>query len=290
MKAFTDWLLAQRQRLVIVAIVATPLLPVVSAALLALETIRRGPLQGLVSAAFGVAGLSLLAALSRTGVVTFALIGVASMGAGVAVGALIRWAGNLVFAFQAVWLVCFVLVAVLGLVGPDPAVVFAPVLKEFEAMVQAPPGSEADVAELTARLAAMLPAVTLFSSLVGALLLGYWWWTVASGQKRFGAEFRRLKLGRWLGAVATLVVLLALVFGAPVVQNLLPMALFGFMFQGLAVMHAWAHAKQWHPALLGLVYVLLVVPPLTVAVMVPLGVIGMVDTWLDLRKPVRSAA
>ncbi|HVY66653.1 MAG TPA: hypothetical protein VHH11_17660 [Gammaproteobacteria bacterium] len=274
----------------IVAIVATPLLPVVSAALLALETIRRGPLQGLVSAAFGVAGLSLLAALSRTGVVTFALIGVASMGAGVAVGALIRWAGNLVFAFQAVWLVCFVLVAVLGLVGPDPAVVFAPVLKEFEAMVQAPPGSEADVAELTARLAAMLPAVTLFSSLVGALLLSYWWWSVASGQKQFGAEFRRLKLGRWLGSVATLVVLLALVFGAPVVQNLLPMALFGFMFQGLAVMHAWAHAKQWHPALLGLVYVLLVVPPLTVAVMVPLGVIGMVDTWLDLRKPVRSAA
>lgn len=290
MKAFTDWLLAQRQRLVIVAIVATPLLPVVSAALLALETIRRGPLQGLVSAAFGVAGLSLLAALSRTGVVTFALIGVASMGAGVAVGALIRWAGNLVFAFQAVWLVCFVLVAVLGLVGPDPAVVFAPVLKEFEAMVQAPPGSEADVAELTARLAAMLPAVTLFSSLAGALLLSYWWWSVASGQKQFGAEFRRLKLGRWLGSVATLVVLLALVFGAPVVQNLLPMALFGFMFQGLAVMHAWAHAKQWHPALLGLVYVLLVVPPLTVAVMVPLGVIGMVDTWLDLRKPVRSAA
>jgi hypothetical protein len=289
-KAFTDWLLAQRQRLVIVAIVATPLLPVVSAALLALETIRRGPLQGLVSAAFGVAGLSLLAALSRTGVVTFALIGVASMGAGVAVGALIRWAGNLVFAFQAVWLVCFVLVAVLGLVGPDPAVVFAPVLKEFEAMVQAPPGSEADVAELTARLAAMLPAVTLFSSLAGALLLSYWWWSVASGQKQFGAEFRRLKLGRWLGSVATLVVLLALVFGAPVVQNLLPMALFGFMFQGLAVMHAWAHAKQWHPALLGLVYVLLVVPPLTVAVMVPLGVIGMVDTWLDLRKPVRSAA
>lgn len=290
MKAFTDWLLAQRQRLVIVAIVATPLLPVVSAGLLALETIRRGPLQGLISAAFGVAGLSLLAALSRTGVATFALIGVASMGAGVAVGALIRWAGNLVFAFQAVWLVCLVLVVVLGVVGPDPAVVFEPVLKEFEGMLQAPPGSEADVAELTARLAAMLPAVTLFSSLTGTLLLGYWWWTVASGEKRFGAEFRRLKLGRWLGSIATLLVLLALVFGAAVVQNLLPMALFGFMFQGLAVTHAWAHAKRWHPVLLGLVYLLLVLPPLTVAVMVPLGVVGMVDNWLDLRKPVRSAA
>ena len=45
-KTLTDWLLAQRQRLVIVAIVTAPLLPMVTAALLALETTRRGAPQG----------------------------------------------------------------------------------------------------------------------------------------------------------------------------------------------------------------------------------------------------
>ncbi len=289
MKPLLDWLLAQRLRLVVVAVVAAPLLMPITAGLLALETARRGALQGLISAAFGMAGLCLLALISRSGVATFAAIGLASMGAGVLIGVLIRRLGNLVFAFQAVWLMCFVAVAAIGLFGPDAQVLFAPVLKEFQAMLQAPPGSEAEVAELLARLALMLPAVTLFSSLAGVLLLGYWWWTAASGERRFGIEFRQLKLGRWLGVTATVIVVLGLVFSAPVVQNLLPMALFGFIFQGLAVLHAWAHARQWHPGILVLFYLLLVLPPLSVLIMLLLSVVGLVDQWLDLRRPVRSA-
>jgi hypothetical protein len=288
-KPILDWLLAQRLRLVVVAIVAAPLLPPITAGLMAVETARRGTLQGVVSAAFGVAGLCLLALLSRTGVATFAAIGLASMGAGVLIGTLMRRVGNLVFAFQSVWLLCFVAVAAIAVFGPDAQVLFAPVLTEFRAMLQAPPGSEAEVAELLQRLALMLPAVTLFSSLAGVLLLGYWWWTVASGEPRFGIEFRQLKLGRWLGAVATVIVVLGLVFSAPVVQNLLPMALFGFIFQGLAVLHAWAHARQWHMGILVLFYLLLILPPLSVLVMLVLSIVGVVDHWLDLRRLVRSA-
>jgi hypothetical protein len=279
-------LLAQRQRLVIVAIVTAPLLPMLTAALLALETFRRGAAQGALSAAFGVAGLSLLAVLSRTGVVAFATIGIVSMGLGVAIGVLIRWAGNLVLAFQVVWLVCFVAVAAFVAFGPDPAVVFAPVLDDFKAALQTQPGNEAQVADIVARTAATLPAATLLFVIGGSTLLAYWWCTVAEGRPRFGAEFRQLKLGRWLGSLATLVVLLGLVFDAPLVQNLRAMAVFGFVFQGVAVAHAWFHARQWHAALLVLFYVLLVLPPLTIAV----TVVGLVDNWLDLRKPTRSAA
>ena len=286
MKTLTEWLLAQRQRLVIVAIVAAPLLPILTAALLALETIRRGAMQGATSAVFGVAGLSLLAVLSRTGALAFALIGLASMGSGVAIGILIRWAGNLVLAFQVVWLVCFVAVLAFGAFGPDPAVLFASFLSDFKEALQAPPGSEAQVAEIVARMAQTLPSVTVLFVVGGTLFLAYWWCTVADGQPRFAAEFRQLKLGRWLGSVATLVVVLGLVFDAPLVQNLRAMAVFGFLFQGLAVTHAWVHAKQWHPGLLVLFYVLLVLPPLTIAV----TVVGLVDNWLDLRKPTRSAA
>ena len=286
MKTLTDWLLAQRQRLVIVAIVAAPLLPILTAALLALETIRRGAAQGAVSAVFGVAGLSLLALLSRTGVLAFALLGLASMGLGVAIGILIRWAGNLVLGFQVVWLVCFVAVLAFVALGPDPAVLFAPALDDFKAALQAPPGSEEQVAEIVARAAQTLPAATLLFLIGGTLFLAYWWCTVADGQPRFAVEFRQLKLGRWLGSVATLMVVLGLVFDAPLVQNLRAMAVFGFLFQGLAVTHAWVHAKQWHSALLVVLYVLLVLPPVTIAI----TVVGLVDNWLNLRKPMRSAA
>jgi hypothetical protein len=285
-KTLTDWLLAQRQRLVIVAIVAAPLLPILTAALLALETIRRGAAQGAKSAAFGVAGLSLLALLSRTGVLAFALLGLASMGLGVAIGILIRWAGNLVLAFQVVWLVCFVAVLAFGAFGPDPAVLFAPVLNDFKEVLQAPPGSEEQVAEIVARMAQTLPAATVLFLIGGTLFLAYWWCTVADGLPRFAVEFRQLKLGRWLGSAATLMVVLGLVFDAPLVQNLRAMAVFGFLFQGLAVAHAWVHAKQWHSALLVVLYVLLVLPPVTIAV----TVVGLVDNGLNLRKPMRSAA
>ena len=281
----TDWLLAQRQRLVIVAIVAAPLLPILTAGLLALETIRRGATQGAVSAAFGVAGLSLLAVLSRTGVLAFALMGVASMGAGVLVGSVIRWAGNLVLAFQVMWLVCFVAVLGFGAFGPDPATAFAPWLKDLEATLAAPPGNEAQAAEAVAEVAQTLPALMVMVVFGGTLLLGYWWSTVASGQVRFAAEYRQLKLGRWLGSTAALVMVLRLVFDAPLVQNLLLLAVVGCLVQGLAVAHAWVHAKKWHPAFLVVLYVLLL-SPLAIVV----TVVGLADNWFDLRRPVRSAA
>jgi len=289
-KAFVDWLLAQRQRLVIVAVVAAPLLPIVSAALIALETARRGVPAGLVSAVAAVGGLALLAVLSRTDLAMFAAIGTVSMGSGVIVGALLQRAGNLAFAFQATVLACYVLVAAFGLLGPDPQALFAPVLREFEVVLRAPEYTDAEVAEVMGQLALLLPAVTVFSSLVGALLLGYWWYTLASGERRFAAEFRRLKLGRWLGAVATVSVALGLVFSAPLVQNLTPLAWLAFLFQGLAVVHAWAHARRWHPGLLVLLYLLLMLPPLTVLVMLPLSIVGLVDNWLNLRTQLRSEA
>jgi len=296
--AFIQWLLAQRQRLVIVAIVAAPLLPVISAGLLALDTSRRGVQQGLVSAVLTVVGLCGLAVLSatvagadvRANVTTFAAVGLISAAAGVLVGALLRRLGSLTFAFQAVVLVCLLLVAAFALLGPDPREFFAPVLREFEQVLQAPAYTEAEVADVLGRLATMLPAVTLFSALIGALLLGHWWATLAAGEPRFGSEFRALRLGRWLGAVATLIVALGLAFAAPLVQNLLPLALFAFLLQGLAVVHAWAYARRWHVGLLILLYLLLVLPPLTVLVMLPLSIVGLVDNWLNLRAPLRAAA
>jgi len=209
-----------------------------------------------------------------------------SMGTGLLVGALIRWAGNLVLAFQVVWLLCLVGVLAYAAAGPDPVTLFAPVLTGFRETLQGQSLTPEQVEEVVRGLSASLPAASLFLGLGSTLLLGYWWWSVASGGPLFGSEFRRLRLGRWLGWTATLLVVLGVAFGAPVVQNLLPLAVLGFLFQGLAVAHAWVHAKRWNPAVLVVLYVLLVVSPATIAV----AVVGLVDNWLDLRKPVRSAA
>jgi len=134
----------------------------------------------------------------------------------------------------------------------------------------------------------VLLASAVFLQLVGTLLLGYWWSLLALGQRRFGQEFRRLALGRLLGSVATALIVLGLVFDWELVQNLLPLALLGFLLQGLAVSHAWAHAKGWHPGLMAPLYLLLVMPPLNVLVVLPLSVLGLVDQWFDLRASLRA--
>ena len=110
---------------------------------------------------------------------------------------------------------------------------------------------------------------------------------LAAGQRRFGQEFRRLALGRSLGIFATALIALGLVFDSNLVQNLTPLALFGFLLQGVAVLHAWAHAKRWHPGLLAPLYLLLLLPPLNVLVVLPLSMVGLVDQWFDLRASLR---
>jgi uncharacterized protein YybS (DUF2232 family) len=96
-------------------------------------------------------------------------------------------------------------------------------------------------------------------------------------------------MGRVLGVPALVLISIGLVLDTPLVQNLTPLVLFAFLFQGLAVMHAWAHAKKWHPLLVGLIY-LLFVTPLTGVTILGLSVVGLLDNVFNLRSPLRAQA
>jgi hypothetical protein len=286
-KTFVDWVLSRRLHLVVLAIVSAPLLPVVSAALIALETARRGLTAGTVSGLATIVGLVLLSLLSHTDPALFASMGLICAGSGVGTGALMRRSGHLALAYQAAMLICLVLVGTVTLAGLDVRQFFEPAIREFVALLsnELPPEQ---VAFFEERSVTVLLATAVFSQLIGALLLGYWWTTLAAGQRRFGHEFRRLALGRLLGIVTTALIVLGLVFDTEVVQNLTPLALFGFLLQGVAVLHAWAHAKRWHPGLLAPLYLLLLMPALNVLVVLPLSLVGLVDQWFDLRASMRA--
>jgi len=280
-KGLLDWVLAQRTRLIIVAIVAAPLLPVIAAALIAVETARRGATRGSLAGAGVLAGLVVLAVLSRTDKLLFASIGMICALSGIAMGGLIRRAGNLVLAFQAAVLICFAVVLLISVLGIDARLLLEPAIQQLVAML--PEGTPpADVEFVRERSPAVLLATIVFSQAIGALLLGFWWVSLAAGQRRFGQEFRQIRLGRLVGAVATALLALGLVFEAPVVQNLTPLALLGFLLQGIAVLHAWAHLKKWRPAAMAPLYLVLLTP-LNVLVVLPISMLGLVDCWFDLR-------
>jgi hypothetical protein len=285
-KAFIDWVLAQRFRPMVLAVVAAPLLQPVAAALIAVETARRDFAGGVICALGMLAGVLAIAGIAGADTNLFAAIGVVCAVSGVGVGMLIRRAGNLVLAYQAAVLVAMVLVAAMWILGFDVRALFAPAVQELAALLQSNDMPSSDIALIEERGAAVVFAAAVFWQLVGTLLLGYWWLSVATRQRRFGHEFRQLALGHVLGAVATALIVLWLAFDFELVQNLAPLALLGFVLQGVAVVHAWAHAKRWPPGLVAPLYVLLLTP-LNVLVVLPLSLVGVVDNWFDLRALIR---
>jgi uncharacterized protein YybS (DUF2232 family) len=286
-KAFIDWVFAQRVRPILLALVAAPLLQPVAAALIAVETARRDFAGGVICALGVLAGLLAIATIAGADTSLFAAIGVVCAVSGVGIGMLIRRAGNLVLAYQAAVLVAMVLVAAIWILGFDVRSFFAPAVQELVALLESNEMPSEDVALIQERGAAVVLAAAMFWQLVGTLLLGYWGFLLATRQRRFGQEFRRLALGRVLGAIATALIVLVLALDNELVQNLAPLALLGFVVQGIAVVHAWAHAKRWPPALLAPLYVLLLVPALNVLVVLPLSLVGVVDNWFDLRALIR---
>lgn len=289
MKAFIDWVLAQRLRPIVLAVVAAPLLTPVSSALIALETVRRDFAGGVICALGTLAGLLAITTLAGVDTSVFA-VGAVCVISGVVIGLLIRRAGNLVLAFQTTVLIGMVLVTAIGLLGFDTRVLFEATMQDLIALLEADEASKAYVEFIQERGAALAFSAVVFVQLVGTLMLAYWWSQIAMRQRGFGQEFRNLALGRVLGVVATLVLVLGLASGVELVQNLLPLAGFGFLLQGVAVVHAWAHAKRWPPGLVAPLYVLLLLPAVNVLVAVPLGVVGVVDNWFDLRSLIRSQA
>jgi Predicted membrane protein (DUF2232) len=287
-KAFVHWLLAQRQRLIIVAIVTAPLLQVVTASLLALETARYGVYRATLSAVIVVAGLALLAWISRGDIYAFAIIGVLSAGSGVLVGGIIRWAGNLVLAYQAILLLSALFVVGFFVFGPATAVWTASSLADLEVVLRSAGYADTEIKTVLDQVGAVLPALPalmVFSSLASALLLGYWWWCLAGDEARFSAEFRALKLGRWLGAATAVIFVLGLVFDSPLVQNLLLLGLSAAIIQGMAVLHTVARARRWGAGLMVLWYVVMIfLPP----VMLAFGVVGLLDNWVNLRARIRE--
>ncbi len=290
MTVFLQWLLRRRYALLILAIAVAPMVPMLAAALLVFETMRRGPYQGLVSAAIAATGVLVIGAAVGTNVF-FNMVGVATMLSGAALGAIVSATQSLALAFQASLLLCIACVTVAVFIWPDATALIGP---QLEAVLDVfrNNGAAPEQIEALSQLSEVffgLSAAVVFAQLVVALFLGYWWACLVSAPGKFGADFRVLKLGRILGIPATLVMAVSFFLDARLVQNLFPLVLFGFCFQGLAVTHAWAHAKRWNPAALLVMYLLLV-SPLTAVVILALGSMGLTDNWINLRSPLRTAA
>lgn len=287
MRSFAAWITARAHRSILLAIVLVQPLPIVASALLALDALRRGPRAALVTAVLACAGFLAIGAALGTRPGEAAAVGLPLV-LGAATGALLAWSRSLSLAFQVtalgfvgVALALFTLVAdpvqlgtllldevreLLGILGLEPA--------QIEQLVQFQP------LHATSALVASVLASTL-----AALLLGRWWHALIAAEVEFGPEFRLLRLGKVAAVLLLTVVAGSLALSVPALDAVALAALVGFLFQGLAVLHARRLSEGWHSVVLVLVYLSLVSP--LVAPWAYLGVssIGLLDNFFSLRAP-----
>jgi hypothetical protein len=287
MRGFASWVTARSYRLILLAIVLVQPLPLIASALLVLDALWRGPRASLItallaSAAFFAIGLALDAgAVEAAAVVLPLLLGAAS-------GALLAWSRSLSLAFQ-ITVLAFVALALASFaLVADPVQLGTLLLDEVRALLGALGLEPAQIEQLVQfqpldATSALLASV--LASTLAAVLLGRWWHSLIAAEVEFGPEFRALKLGK-VAAVLLLTVLAgSLVLPVPAIDAVALAALVGFLFQGLAVLHARRLSEGWHSVVLVLVYLSLVSP--LVAPWAYLGVssIGLLDNFFSLRAP-----
>lgn len=295
MKQILDWVLARPYRPALVAVAGAPLPlvgPFLATVLLVVTTAHAGLRFGVLTAAAG--GLVLTGLVAVTGSELFALAGggAISMLVGAVIGGVLRWARSFSLAFQSLLLICFVATAGVSLFGPDPETLFGPMLEQLAELFAENSPEDAERIRNAAPLMLGFTAAGVFAELVVALVVGYWALGFVREDFRLGESFRALRLGRVLGVFGMVLLTLAAFVPLAVMRDLAPLAFVGFLVHGLAVMHAWAHGRQWHPALLGIVYALFlpIVPPLTIIVLMGLSGAGLLDNVFDLRAPLEGVA
>jgi uncharacterized protein YybS (DUF2232 family) len=268
-----------------------PPLGVVSGAVPALVTLRRGAGAGLVVAAVG---------LVATGVLAWLIFG--SPWVGVALGAM-QWLPMIVLALvlrQSVSLPLAVLgagaIGLLVLAGvyllvPDPVAMWREVLEQVfrpaleRADTEMSTGQLEELLDQVARLMSATVAASLTVSLVLSLLLARWWHAMLDNPGGFGREFRELRLGRSV-SVAALAVFAAVIFvQTPALLGLAAVLVGVLLFQGLAVVHALVAARGMSMGWLAGMYVLLFLVPQSVPL---ISLLGLIDNWVNFRARAES--
>ena len=268
-----------------------PPLLIVSGAVVALVTLRRGAAEGALLAVLAGLGAGALAGL---------VLGLGAMWPMVSV---------LLACWTPLWILAWLLratvslsvtlraVALLGLLGVggfylvlgDPAVWWSQTLDGLrQGLTMLPSGERATLEQLLDLLrswAPLLPGQVVSAALLfvlAGLLLGRWWQALLFNPGGFRPEFHQLRLGRPLALLALALFGAAVLSGWPALSNLVLVLGTLYSVQGIAVAHALVFKLRLSPAWLLLLYLFLV-PLLSQLVMA----LGIADAWADFRTRVR---
>lgn len=200
---------------------------------------------------------------------------------------LLRNTGSMNLVFQVTLLSLALSLMVLFALLPDPVGMIREQMElQLNAMARAGFKFEGDLQEIAALWARTMwgsLAALLLGVVFGAVLLGRWWQSLLDSPGSFGVEYRQLRLGRTLGIATTVLFIVAFMTGSALTVSLASVAFFALAFQGLAAAHRSKAIGRMDRNWLVVIYVLLIVLPVTSFAVLMLAIWGFLDNWLRPR-------
>jgi hypothetical protein len=287
MRSFATWVTARPHRSILLAIVLVQPLPLVASALLALDALRRGPRAALATAVLVCAGFLAVGMAFGAGAGEAAMVGLPLL-LGAASGALLAGTRSLSLAVQLTVLGYAVAALAVFALVVDPVRLGTLMLDAGRQLLELLGLGQAQIEDLLRIQPLAVAAVwvaSLLASTLASVLLARWWHSLIAADLEFGAEFRRLRLGQFAAVLLLALAGAALLLDVPAVDAVALAALVGFLFQGLAVLHARCASGGWHPAVMVVVYLSLA-SPLAPWTCLGVSTIGLLDNFFSLRARV----
>lgn len=252
-------------------------------AALALVSLRRGSMEGLIVVAGAVVVLAIIELIltgQPGGVVALLVLVWMPI---ILVTAILRTTVSLPLALTVATGMAGTLLLFWGLAVPDPEAFWRSQLAELAADMPAEQRDE--ILAFFGRHLAVFLVIGLWLNVLIGLLLGRYWQALLYNPGGFRDEFHRFRLDWRLGGLALLVSVLALFSGEPGLVNDLALLLAAlFLVQTVAVAHAVVAARQWNGLSLLPVYLLMPFAAM------PMALLGMLDTLMDFRRRLAPAS
>lgn len=197
--------------------------------------------------------------------------------------AVLRNTGSLALSMVAAGLCAVTLMIVVYTTLSDPAQAWRQMLERMldAAEFGLTPAQLSDRIKTVSRYMTGIVAAGFMLNIISCLIIGRAWQARLYNPGGFRREFLALRLGKALTLVFVALAVLALTLHKEFVVGLLALFLMLYLFQGIAVIHAWVGVKGGSSAWLILFYALLVFVWQALAA-VPL--LGMMDAWIDVRS------
>jgi len=265
-----------------------PPVTLLSAAVVALVTLRKGLGDGALLIAFSTLAcglLSLLAFGAVVPVISFVLLMWLPVWL---LSGVLHSTRSLGLTLQIALLMGLVVIAAQYSQGGDPVASWREALEPFtRSLVEAGILVESDREGLLQMMSAWMPGLIAAGFLLqsmASLLLARWWQSMLYNPGGFRSEFHRLRVGRLLAWITLLVLGVSAVTdirSAHLLTYIGILLIAGWFLQGLAVVHGIVGLRRANVGWLVGVYALLLFAMPHVAVL--LALVGFADAWIDLR-------